>query len=230
MPDHIDDIFAQSSAHTQEAARAAASRARAAILADLRPVHPIPSSRVFTTALLAVSLLFAIASASLLGLDGLRALAPMQRLLIYSLLLLITWFAAFACSRAMRPASGWSLGPWTLALASLAFPALFALIFRGYTLAHFVHEGIPCLRAGLLIAAPTALVVTWILRRGFVMEWTTTGITAGVLAGLAGLGMLELHCPNRKAIHVIVWHVAVVVCSGLLGWIAGKIADTMRTR
>jgi len=41
--------------------------------------------------------------------------------------------------------------------------------------------------------------------------------------------MLELHCPNLKAIHVMVWHVAVVVVSGLVGWAIGWMADRFRS-
>jgi hypothetical protein len=51
------------------------------------------------------------------------------------------------------------------------------------------------------------------------------GLAVGVLSGLTGLGMLELDCPNPKAIHVLTWHVAVLVSSGLLGYTCGWIAD-----
>ncbi|HWB97785.1 MAG TPA: NrsF family protein, partial [Bryobacteraceae bacterium] len=47
------------------------------------------------------------------------------------------------------------------------------------------------------------------------------GVAAGAFAGLAGIGMLELHCPNLAAMHVMVWHVAVLVVSGILGGLAG---------
>jgi hypothetical protein len=42
--------------------------------------------------------------------------------------------------------------------------------------------------------------------------------------------MLELHCPNLKAIHVIVWHVGVVVFSAALGLATGSAADRLRRR
>jgi hypothetical protein len=69
----------------------------------------------------------------------------------------------------------------------------------------------------MVIAIPAGLATAWMLRRGFVLDWRAAGIAAGTLSGLAGLGMLELHCANLKAIHVIVWHVAVVLVSGMLG-------------
>jgi hypothetical protein len=49
---------------------------------------------------------------------------------------------------------------------------------------------------------------------------------AGTLAGLAGVTMLELHCPNFEALHVMLWHTAVVPASGaagaLLGWLRNR--------
>jgi hypothetical protein len=76
----------------------------------------------------------------------------------------------------------------------------------------------------------TIAAVVWILRRGFVLDWSKAGIVAGTLAGLTGLGMLELHCPNLKAIHVMVWHVAVVIVSGAAGFAIGWTADYFRRR
>jgi len=61
------------------------------------------------------------------------------------------------------------------------------------------------------------------------MAWSKAGLAAGTLSGLTGLAMLELHCSNLKAIHVMFWHVAVVVASGLLGLVIGRIADAIRS-
>jgi len=76
------------------------------------------------------------------------------------------------------------------------------------------------------VALPAALVSTWILRRGLVLDWVTAGLAAGVLSGLAGLGMLELHCPYLNAIHAMVWHVAVVLISAMAGLAFGWIAES----
>jgi Negative regulator of sigma F len=61
-----------------------------------------------------------------------------------------------------------------------------------------------------------------------VLDWSAAGIAAGALSGLTVLAMLELHCPNLKAIHVMVWHVAVVIVSSALGFTMGRIADFFR--
>jgi hypothetical protein len=229
-PEDIDDILAHARRDSvpTEAERAAIERAKSALLSDLRPVHPLAPVWVFTLILTVVFAAFALAAGTSLGLHGIRALDPAQRAIIFSTLLVAGWLAAAACARAMRPAAGTRLGVLALALAGGAFPVLFALIFRGYGLQAFVHEGIPCLVAGMAVAAPTGVVIALILRRGFVMDWTNAGTAAGALAGLTGLAMLELHCQNLKAIHVMVWHVAVVATSGALGWITGRICDSIR--
>jgi hypothetical protein len=210
--------------------RAAIGHVQRAILKDLKPARPLPALWVFTLAFVSLFVAFAVASASTLGLHGIRVLSMGQRWSIFSLLLFTGWLAAVSSARAMRPASGMPLGWLALVSAGGAFPVLFALVFRGYGTLNFVHEGVPCLVAGLCVAIPTGLATVWILRRGFVMDWSRSGLGAGVLAGLTGLFMLELHCPNLKAIHVMVWHVAVVVVSGMAGFAIGMIADHFRGR
>lgn len=222
----IDDILARTGRSAgEDSAGAAIDRARAALLSGLKPVKPLPPLWVFTLALTTLFAAIALATGTVLGVRGIHALSAGQRASIFPLLLATGWVASRACSRAMRPASGTKLGFMALALATGAFPALFALIFQGYGTEHFVHEGIPCLVAGLAVAIPTGLLVALILRRGFVLEWSAAGVAAGTLAGLSGMAMLELHCPNLKVIHVISWHVAVVAVSGVIGWIAGKVFE-----
>jgi hypothetical protein len=161
---------------------------------------------------------------------GIRALDLYQRALVFPTLLAIAWLAAAACSREMRPAAGLRLSWLALIFPVGVFPVLFSLIFQNYSTRHLVTEGIPCLVAGLCVAIPTGLGIAWILRRGFVLDWGGAGMAAGALSGLTGLAMLELHCPNLKAIHVMVWHLAVVIVSTVLGFTIGRVADIFRRR
>ena len=39
----------------------------------------------------------------------------------------------------------------------------------------------------------------------------------GTLAGLAGVTMIELHCANFQALHVMLWHTAVILLSAVTG-------------
>ncbi|HXK04781.1 MAG TPA: NrsF family protein, partial [Verrucomicrobiae bacterium] len=67
-----------------------------------------------------------------------------------------------------------------------------------------------------------------VLRRGFAVNPMAAGLAAGTLASLAGVGMLELHCPNLEALHVLVWHTAVVPVSAFAGAVLARFA--MRNR
>jgi len=204
-------------------ASAATRKVRSAIISNLRPVRPLPASWILTLLFAGTFATVAVASGSLLGAHGFHTLDDFERASIYPTLIALALAAAVACSRQMRPAGGWRLGvvAWLLALA--CFPAVVSAIFRGYSTVNLVPEGVPCLETGLLVALPTALLITWILRRGFVLDCGAAGLAGGVLSGLTGLGMLELHCPNLKAIHVMVWHLGVVVVSAALGLAIGRI-------
>jgi hypothetical protein len=206
----------------------AAARAEAAILRDLRPVTPLASPWLYILILLLLFAAAAVDSAAILGMAGLRALSPAQRVLIFAALCGVASVAAVACARQMRPASGRNLAVFAWVLAPSLLAPVFALLLSGYDPLHFVHEGIPCLVAGLSIAIPTGLAVSVLVSRGFVLDWSVAGLAAGVLGGLAGVAMLEMHCPNLKAIHVIVWHMAVVVVSGALGYLAGRLSNAYR--
>lgn len=227
-PDEIGKILAETANRDfpQSADEAAMERAKGAILGDLHPVRALSSPQVLMLVLVAVFSTFAVTSAALLGMHGLNVLSPMQRALIFGALVGTAGLAAAACVREMRPAAGPRLDTVALAVAVTGFPILFAILFQDYGSRDLIKEGLPCLEAGMCVAMPTGLLLAWILRRGFVLKWSAAGTAAGALSGLAGLGMLELHCDNLKAIHVMIWHVAVVLVSGLLGFLFGRFADS----
>ncbi len=223
-PEEIDKILGEPAGRPLPSdASAAARKARSAIIGDLHPVRPLPALWILTLLFAGAFATVAVVSGSLLGAHGFHALGDLERAAIYPTLIALALVAAVACSRQMRPAGGSRLGVIALLLALACFPAVASAIFRGYSTVNLVAEGIPCLRAGLLVALPTGILITWILRRGFVLDWSAAGLAGGVLSGLTGLGMLEVHCPNLKAIHIMVWHLGVVVVSAALGLAVGRI-------
>jgi hypothetical protein len=231
-PDEIDRILEKSANRIPGPAEggAAMKRVEDAILKDLRPVRPLAPTWVFVLTFMGVFAALSSSSGTILGLHGIRALDVYQRALIFPTLLATAWLAAAACSREMRPAAGLRLSWLALIFSVGAFFVVFSLIFGNYSTQHLVPEGIPCLVAGLCVAIPTGLGIAWILRRGFVLDWSAAGMAAGALSGLTGLAMLELHCQNLKAIHVMVWHLAVVIVSTVLGFTIGRVADFFRRR
>ena len=59
---------------------------------------------------------------------------------------------------------------------------------------------------------------------GGVLDQRTSGALAGLLGGLAGVAILEIHCPNFNASHILIGHWgAALLCAGV-GWVAGDIA------
>ena len=110
---------------------------------------------------------------------------------------------------------------------SMALLGVFAYVFRYYHTDHFIAAGIACLLTGLLMAIPAAMLSWLLLRRGFAVNFLAAGLAGGTLAGLCGVTMLELHCANFQALHVLVWHTAVVPASAaagaLTGWALGAI-------
>ena len=42
-------------------------------------------------------------------------------------------------------------------------------------------------------------------------------LVMGTLAGLAGVTTIELHCANFQALHVMLWHTAVILLSAVTG-------------
>ena len=226
-PDEIDKILAQAADRPLPpgADRVAMERVESEILHDLHQVQPLAPSWVFTVVFASLFAGISVGVASILGMHGIRVLTPGQRFLIFPTLLAAAWFAAVGCTREMRPAAGSRFGALTLIFSAAVFTGLFSLIFHGYGTQHFVAEGVPCLVIGLGVSISAGLVIIYILRRGYVMDWSMAGLAVGALSGLTGLGMLELDCPNLKAIHVLTWHVTVLVGSGLLGYTGGWVAD-----
>jgi len=188
-----------------------------------RPVHPLAPAWVLTGGLVAVCVAVAIAGALILGPHGVRKMSTADIVVIFPVVGLLIWLAAALCAAEAVPGSRRPVAPWVLCVCGCLAPALvFGLLFHDYSTERFVHQGLACLTAGLAQAVPAAAGTWWILRRGFAVNSIAAGFAQGALAGLAGLAMLELHCPNFEAPHVIVWHVGVVPVSGALGMLIAR--------
>ncbi len=190
---------------------------------SLRPVRPLPPVWRMALGLVLVCAAVSLAGAARAGFFGLTKMNLLERSLVFPALGLLACFAAVSFVHQMIPASRVRLSPGPLlAVSSLALLAVLAYLFRDYHTDHFFSAGIVCLLTGLLHAIPAGLLSWLVLRRGFAVNPVFAGLVAGTLGGLAGVGLLELHCPNFQAAHVLVWHTAVVPVSAglaaLLAW------------
>jgi hypothetical protein len=227
----IDEILNRAARERPELDPALLGRISDSIAAELKPVQPLPSTGVLSAVLLAIGAAMGLAGAAIAGFHGLERQSLPQRLSIFALLGLLAWAAAAAFAQAMIPGSRQRLRPGNLALLSvLLLLGLFGLLFDDYRTSAFVSSGVACLSIGLLGAVPTALLGWRFLRRGFAVSTMAAGVAAGTLAGLSGVLLLELHCDNFQALHVLLWHTAVVPISAAAGAAVGWLLGWLRKR
>ena len=214
----IDEFLAQSAKDAPGVSPALLERIAGSIKPSLRPIRPLPPAWLLIAGLILVAASVALAGAARAGLYGIERLTVFGRLLIFPALVLFLWAAAAEFAASMIPGSRRRVHPVVLmGVSCLLLMGIFAVVFRDYHTTHFVSAGIVCLVAGLAHAIPVALLSWLLLRRGFAVNPVTAGTVAGTLAGLAGITMLELHCPNFQVLHVLVWHTAVVPVSAAAG-------------
>jgi hypothetical protein len=189
-----------------------------AICLSLQPVRPLPPRWVLSSALVLICVALAVVTAARAGFDGIGKMSPLQAVPILSTLGILEWVAAGALVNQLIPGSRQTLGaPSLLIIVTAALLGVFALAFRDYRTDHLLAAGVGCLLTGVLVAAAAALLSSLLVRRGFALNPLPAGVIGGALAGLCGVTMLELHCSNLLALHVLVWHTAVVPVSAAAG-------------
>lgn len=223
----IDEILNQAAHAPHDVDLALLDRVAKSIRPSLRPVRPLPPAWVLAGGLALICAAVALAGAARAGFYGIQKLSVLERALIFPALGILVWLGATAAVGQMTPGSRRRAGPGSLLGAgSLALLVVFVVLFHDYRTEHFVSQGIVCLTAGLLHAIPAALASWLLLRRGYAVNPVAAGLVVGTLAGMAGVTMLELHCANFEALHVMLWHTAVMPVSAaagaLLGW-AGRL-------
>jgi hypothetical protein len=216
--EEIDDILENAAQAPQELDPLVLERINDSIKRSLSPVRPLPPVWLIAGGLVLACAAIALAGAARSGFFGVAKMNLLERSLVFSALGILVSLAAFSFIDQMIPASRVRLSPGALpALSSVVLLAVFAPLFRDYHADHFLSAGIACLLTGLLHAIPAGLLSWLMLRRGFAVNPASAGLLAGTLGGLAGVGMLELHCPNFQAAHILLWHTAVVPVSAALG-------------
>jgi hypothetical protein len=220
--EEIDDILKKAAPGPQDIDPRVLEGIGDSIKSSLRPVRPLPPMWLIAVGLILVCAAVSLAGAARTGFLGFAKMNLLERSLVFPTLGLLGCLAAIGFIHQMIPASRLRVSPRVLlALSSLALLAVLVGLFRDYHIDHFFSAGIACLVTGLLHAIPAGLLSWLMLRRGFAVNPASAGLLAGTLGGLAGLGMLELHCPNFQAAHILVWHTAVVPVSAALGALLG---------
>jgi hypothetical protein len=215
---NLDDILDRAAKAPHEVDPSVLDRISNSIAPSVQPVRPLPAAWLLTASLVLICAAVALSGAAILGFHGVHARSAAQIATILPALGIFAWIAASASVAAMTPGGARRISaPWILTIGILALLTVFAVSFHDYHVDRFVPQGLVCLTAGILHAIPTGAATWWVLRRGFAVDPFAAGLVTGTLASLAGVAMLELHCANLQALHILVWHTAVVPTSALIG-------------
>jgi hypothetical protein len=198
------------------------------IVTSLKPVRPLPPSSIYLVACAVIFFSVAAAGTLLLGTNGWRALAVAQRIAVFMTLAASAVLVAVSVVRQMVPGSKHGFSPAKLPFAILtALMLMMAATFRSRQDSAFMAGGLVCMKNGLTYAVPAALLLWLTLRRGAILFPKPMGAAAGGLAGLIGLSVLEVNCPNLNVFHILVWHSGVVLISSLAGALVGAAAESI---
>ena len=185
---------------------------------SLRPVTPQPAPRVLAAQFLVVFLLFASPAIGMLGVAGFHEMRLVQLIGIGCVLVFGATLLSLSLAWQMTPGSLHRV-PARVAVLTLAagFLAGVAILFPWRAPEAFLLRGWYCLRAGVLLAIPAALLFGLLVRRGHALPTGALGATLGAIAGLLGASVLQLTCDRQDAGHLLVWHGGVLIVSIALG-------------
>jgi hypothetical protein len=196
------------------------------LLADLRPVRPLWPRGYFFAGFGAAFAAIVCAGVYVLGANGIRAMSSVQLVTVLLVVGANVALLSESLVRQMVPGSRHWMQPALVPAAVIA--ALLAVMALGFEFRYepeFWVLGWICLRAGISVAVLAALPFWLLLRRGILLRPGTAGASVGLLAGLAGTSLLELHCPILDAAHILAWHAGPSVLGALIGAAIGLAAE-----
>ena len=201
-------------------------------LADnLRSVRPLAPARYFVGALVGIFVSIVAVSVYCLGAFAIAVMTPLQTTAILSTLAIGTGLLAYSLVNQMVPGTRHRFPPALLAVGiTILVATVMAVLFQVQQGESFWRNAWVCIRAGTLVGALASVPFWLVLRRGATLSPRMTGAAAGLLAGFAGTSMLEMHCPNLDAWHILLSHLGVAILCALTGFAMGLIAEIRGTR
>lgn len=206
-------------------------RIRNPLCAAMRPVKPLPSGRVLAARFLGVFSLLAILLVAATGAGGLANMSMLQFLVIGAVLGAAAVFLSVSLSWQMVPGRGHRIpAPLLIGVFAAGFLVVIASMFAWEDSSEMLSMGWGCTSMGLIVAAPVGALMLWLASRGAPLSLGMLGASLGATSGLLGLTVLQFHCPNQHAGHLLIWHGGVVaICVGA-GYLLGRIAERVAAR
>ena len=201
------------------------------LAAGLKPVRPLAPPGVYFAAWAALFIAISLGSWRLMaGPLGWEALSGFERALIFVPLAVIAACLVFSLARQMIPAAAYQRSAAIIAAGVFLWLLVFMILsFRPMHESAFLQNAGGCFRIGMLFALPTGMLSALLLWRGAGLTPGLLGATAGGLAGLAGLTVLEIHCPNLNLYHILAAHASVVVVCTMLGFLVSSAIGRLRS-
>ena len=201
------------------------------LAAGLRPVRPLAPMRYFLCAFAGIFGLIVALGVYRMGPFAISVMSPVQGVTILCALAASAGLLAYSLVHQMVPGSRQPLNPELLPAAIMIMLLLVtAVLFQFQYHANFWGNSWGCFRAGAPFALIAILPIWLLLRRGAVLTPRSTGAAAGLLAGLVGASVLEIHCPNLDVSHILIGHLGVAVAGAVVGLSIGFAGEMIGRR
>jgi len=192
----------------------------------LRPVRPVAPARYFFGAFAGIFVSVVALGVYRMGAFAIAVMTPMQTATILSALAVSTGLLAYSLVQQMVPGSRHRIPPRLLPVAiAISLTIAMAVLFQFQHERNFWANAWACIRAGTPFGALAAVPFWLVLRRGAILSPAMTGAATGLLAGLVGTSVLEIHCPNLDAWHILVSHLGVAILCALAGLVIGLASE-----
>jgi hypothetical protein len=189
---------------------------------NLRPVRPVPPARYFFGAF--VGIFFSVVALGVyrMGAFAIAVMTPLETSAILSALAISTGLLAYSLVLQMVPGSRHRIPPGLLPIGiTISLAIAIAALFQFQHERNFWGDAWACIQAGAPLGLLAAVPFWLILRQGAILSPGMTGAATGLLAGLVGTSVLQIHCPNLDAWHILVSHLGAAMLCALAGLVIG---------
>lgn len=194
------------------------------ILADLKPVQPLPANRTLDLLFLGIASVGLLIGLLTLMPMGWQAMVLWQRALVIGSLCVGLASMSYLMTRLMVPGSKMAIAPSFLLLAVPVLMLLSSLAAFPFSPGTFESgAAIQCGLTTLVYSVPALVLSGFLLRRGASLDPRWSGAVMGLFAGSVGAVVLQLHCPVLEFSHTMAGHMLPALGLGVMGWLAGMI-------